>query len=58
MGYRLRDGRANLGVSLLSGQPTLAETLGYKMPDRALAAKKDIKSKVWQDLSTKDRQTR
>lgn len=58
MGYRLRDGRANLGVSLLSGQPTLAETLGYKMLDRALAANKDIKSKVWQDLSTKDRQTR
>jgi phosphoglycerol transferase len=56
MGYVLLDGRANLGVSLLSGRPTLAETLGYKMLDRALASNKDIKSKVWQDPSTQDHQ--
>ncbi|MBL9054425.1 MAG: sulfatase-like hydrolase/transferase [Tabrizicola sp.] len=47
MGYKLRNGRANLGVSLLSGQPTLAETLGYSLLDRALGSNRDIRAHVW-----------
>ena len=49
MGYRLREGQANLGVSLLSGRPTLAETLGLAMLERALKANRDIKAHVWID---------
>lgn len=47
MGYRLAGNRANLGVSLLSGQPTLNESLGREQLDRALSLDTTLQERIW-----------
>lgn len=47
LGFTLKDGAGNLGRSLLSGSPTLAEKLGLDIVDRALFGNPDIRRSVW-----------
>lgn len=47
LGFKLKDGAGNLGRSLLSDGPTLAERLGLDIVDRALFGNPDIRRSVW-----------
>jgi phosphoglycerol transferase len=47
MGYRLDGGRANLGVSLLSGEPTRAASLGIETLEAAIAGNSRLRDFVW-----------
>ena len=47
LGYRLRDGRANMGVSLLSGKPTLSETLTLDTLNAALDGNGALQQYLW-----------
>lgn len=47
MGFTLSGGAGNLGRSLVSDQPTFAETLGLDLLDRALSRNGAIQARVW-----------
>ncbi len=49
LGFDLRDGRAGLGVSLLSGQKTLAEQYGYSKLDTFIENDTLLAHKAWLD---------
>lgn len=49
MGYVLKDGRANLGRSLLSTEPTLSETFGREFLNRAIHGNPFLQSALWSD---------
>lgn len=48
MGFELTEGRAALGVSLLSETPSIYEELGQKELDRILARDKWLRAKIWE----------
>jgi len=47
-GFRLRDHKAGLGVSLLSNQPTLVQNLGLENLNRAILYDVELRNHLWQ----------
>lgn len=47
LGYRLEDGRANMGVSLVSSLPTLATRLGIPQLDAAIVDNTALQRRIW-----------
>ncbi|MBO6638550.1 MAG: sulfatase-like hydrolase/transferase [Roseitalea sp.] len=47
LGYAPPDGRAGVGVSLVSGNPTLVETHGLRALDRAIYGDTALRNRLW-----------
>ena len=47
LGYKLADGRANMGVSLVSGQQTMAMRLGIDQLDAAITNNTALQRRIW-----------
>jgi phosphoglycerol transferase len=51
MGYELKDGRANLGISAFSNQQTLAEIYGQKQLNELFKSNQKLATFLWDQKS-------
>ena len=51
LGYQIKEGRANMGVSLLSEYPTLTQTLGLDVLNDAVDGHTELQRLLWSDAA-------